>query len=65
MTLSGYLHGQCERVAQNQNKHDVLKMAGVDDLPELELRRVLRDVDLYGLCFQGVVHTLPLHGTHE
>lgn len=58
--MERYLHGQGERVAQDQHKHDVLKLAGVDDLPELELRRVFRDVDLYGLSFQSVVDALTL-----
>lgn len=60
-----YLHSQRERVPQDQHKHDVLKLAGVDDFPELELGLVFRDVNLYGLSFKRVVDTLALEGTEE
>ncbi len=55
-----YLYSQCERVEQNEQKHQVLKLRGVDDLPEFELRGVFGDVNLYGLSFQCIIHTLPL-----
>lgn len=55
-----YLNGQSEGVSQNQHEHDVLKLTGVDDLPELQLGRVFRDVDLDRLSLQGVIDTLAL-----
>lgn len=55
-----YLHGQRERVPQDQHEHDVFKLAGVDDFPEFELRLVFRNVDLYRLSFEGVVDALAL-----
>ena len=58
--MKSYLNSQSERVSQNQHKHDVFKLAGVDDLPEFELRRVFRNVNLYRLSFQRIVHTLTL-----
>lgn len=58
-----YLDGQRERVPQDQHKHDVFKLAGVDDLPEFELGLVFRDVNLNGLSFEGVVDALTLEQT--
>lgn len=58
-----YLHGQRERVSQDQHKHDVFELAGVDDLPEFELGLVFRDVNLNGLSFEGVVDALALERT--
>lgn len=58
--MERYLNSQSERVPQNQHKHDVFKLAGVDDSPELQLRWVFRDVNLYRLSFQSVIHTLTL-----
>lgn len=55
-----YLNSQSEGVSQNQHKHDVFKLAGVDDSPEFELGRVFGNVNLYRLSFQCVVHTLAL-----
>lgn len=55
-----YLDSQRERVPQDQHKHDVFKLAGVDDFPEFELGLVFRDVNLYGLSFEGVVDALTL-----
>lgn len=55
-----YLHSQRERVAENQHKHDIFKLAGVDNLPEFELGRIFGDVNLDGLSFQRVIHTLAL-----
>lgn len=57
-----YLDGQSQRVPQDQHKHDVFKLTGVDYSPELELRWVFGDVNFYRLGFQSVVHTLALHG---
>lgn len=57
-----YLNSQSERVSQNQHKHDVLKLAGVDDSPEFKLRRVFGNVDLDGLSFKSIIHTLTLEG---
>lgn len=58
-----YLDGQRERVSQDQHKHDVFKLAGVDDFPEFELGLVFRDVNLNGLSFEGVVDALTLEQT--
>lgn len=55
-----YLHSQSERVSQDQHKHNILKLAGVDDSPEFQLRWVLWDVDLDRLSLQCIIHTLTL-----
>lgn len=55
-----YLNSQSEGVSQNQHKHDIFKLAGVDDFPEFELGGVFGNVNLYRLSFESVVHTLTL-----
>lgn len=55
-----YLNRQSESVSQNQHKHDVFELAGVDDFPEFELGWVFRNVDLYRLGLQRVINTLTL-----
>jgi len=54
------VYSQRERVEQNEHKHNVLKLRGIDDLPKFELRRVFGYVNLYWLSFQCVIHTLSL-----
>lgn len=55
-----YLYSQCKRVEQNEHKHDVFKLRGIDDPPKFELRGVFGYVNLYWLSFQCVIHTLSL-----
>ena len=57
-----YLNSQSEGVSQDQRKHDVFKLTGVDYFPEFELGGVFGDVNLDRLSFEGVVHTLTLQG---
>ena len=59
---NNHLYSQRECVEHDEYKHDVLKLRGVDDPPELELGRIFGDVYFYRLGFQCVLHTLSLGG---
>lgn len=55
-----YLHGQADGVQQDQDEHQVLKIGGVDHIPDFVLVLVLRDVSPQGPGFQGIFYTLAL-----
>lgn len=55
-----YLHAQTQGVQHDQEEHEVLKVAGGDDVPHPVLVRVLRDVAPQGAGLEGVLHTLAL-----
>lgn len=57
---STHLHSQTQRVEYDKEKHEVLKVAGGHQVPELVLERVLRDVAADGPSFQRVLNTLAL-----
>lgn len=58
--LFTYLHGQADGVQQDQNEHQVLKIGGVDHVPNLVLVLVFGDVPPQGPGFQGILYTLAL-----
>ena len=55
-----YLHAQTQGVEHDQEEHEVLKVAGSDDVPHPVLVRVLRDVAPEGAGLEGVLDTLAL-----
>lgn len=55
-----YLHGQADGVQQDQNEHQVLKIGGVDHIPNFVLVLVFRDVSPQRPGFQGILYTLAL-----
>jgi len=58
--MFSHLHSQAHGVAHDQEEHEVLEVAGGDDVPHLVLVRVLGDVASQGAGLQGVLHTLAL-----
>lgn len=60
LLLAAYLHPQTHGVEHDEQEHEVLEVAGGDDVPHLVLVRVLGDVAAEGPCFQGVLDTLAL-----
>lgn len=56
------LHGQADGVEQDEDKHQVLKVGGVDHVPHFVLVLVLGDVPPQGSGLEGVLHTLSLGG---
>lgn len=57
---STHLHSQTQCVEYDEEKHQVLKVAGGHQVPELVLERVFRDVAAEGPSFQSVLYTLAL-----
>ena len=55
-----YLCSQAHGVEHNQEEHEVLKVAGGDDVPDLVLVRVLGNVASQRARLQRVLHTLAL-----
>ena len=55
-----HLCSQAHGVEHNEEEHEVLKVAGGDDVPDLVLGRVLGDVAAERSSLQSVLHTLPL-----
>ena len=56
------LHGQADGVEQDEDKHQVLKVGGVDHVPHFVLVLVLGYVPPQGPGFEGIFHTLSLGG---
>lgn len=56
------LHGQADGVEQDEDKHQVLKVGGVDHVPHFVLVLVLGDVPPQGPGLEGVLHALSLGG---
>ena len=57
-----YLHSQTHGVQHDEQEHEVLEVAGGDDVPHLVLERVLRNVAAQWPRLQSVLHTLALKG---
>lgn len=57
-----YLHAQTERVEHNQEEHEVLEVAGGDNVPDSVLVGIFGDVAPQRTSFQGILHTLTLRG---
>lgn len=57
-----YLHAQTERVEHNQEEHEVLKVAGGDNVPDPVLVGIFGDVAPQRTSLQGILHTLTLRG---
>ena len=55
-----YLRSQAHRVEHNQQEHEVLKVAGSDDIPDLVLVRVLGNVAAQRPSLESILHTLAL-----
>lgn len=60
--LPPHLHPQTHGVQHNEQEHEVLKVAGSDDVPDLVLVRVLGNITPQRSCFESVLHTLTLRG---
>lgn len=54
------LHGQADGVEQDEDKHQVLKVGGVDHVPHFVLVLVLGDVPPQGPGLKGIFHALSL-----
>lgn len=55
------LHGQGNRVEQDEQKHEVLKGSRVHSGPHAVLMWILGDVSAEWLGFEGIFYTLALH----
>lgn len=60
--LTSYLHTQTHGVEHDEEEHEVLKVAGGDNIPHLVLVGVLRNVTPQRPSLQGILHTLALGG---
>lgn len=60
--MEAHLHAQAERVEHNQEEHEVLEVAGGDNVPDSVLVGVFGDVAPQRTSFQGVLHALTLQG---
>jgi len=58
--ISSYLHGQCDRVGENEEEDEVLEALGSDDSPDLELRNTLWNVAPLRLRLQSILDALTL-----
>ena len=58
--LRRYLHAQAHCVQHDEEKHQVFKVAGGDDVPHPVLVGVFGNVAAEGAGLQSVLHTLPL-----
>lgn len=61
---STHLHSQTQCVKYDEEEHEVLKVAGGHQVPELVLKRVLGDVVAEGPSFQRILYTLALERSH-
>lgn len=61
-----YLHSQAHGVQHDEEEHQVLKVAGSDNVPHLILVGVFRNVAPEGAGLKSILHTLTLqrHNTH-
>lgn len=55
-----HLNRQTQGVEDDQDKHDVLKSGGVDNIPELVLVGIFGDVAPHRASFKSIFHTLTL-----
>ena len=60
--LVTYLHAQTQGVEHNEEEHEVLKVAGGDDVPHLILVGVLGYVTPQWTGLKSILHTLALKG---
>lgn len=55
-----YLHSQAHGVEHDEKEHQVFKVAGGDDVPDLILERVLGNITPQWPGLESVLHTLAL-----
>lgn len=58
--LCPYLHSQAHGVEHDEKEHQVFKVAGGDDVPDLILERVLGNITPQWPGLESVLHTLAL-----